>query len=131
MRIDCNEIPIGISESRFELNKLKSGKLVRGIIDINEKMEPKRNYMIMSMNVFNLLEHHDHFEHLNLLGKKEMDSITLVGSISGLDCYIDLNMESNNILLYYNKQIARDIKLKSILDGNVVIDDEVEIEVIL
>ena len=87
--------------------------------------------MIMSMNVFNLLEHHDHFEHLNLLGKKEMDSITLVGSISGLDCYIDLNMESNNILLYYNKQIARDIKLKSILDGNVVIDDEVEIEVIL
>lgn len=131
MRIDCNEIPIGVSESRFELNKLKSGKLVRGIIDINEKMEPKRNYMIMSMNVFNLLEHHDHFEHLNLLGKKEMDAITLVGSISGLDCYIDLNMESNNILLYYNKQIARDIKLKSILDGNVVIDDEVEIEVIL
>ena len=83
----------------------------------------------MSMNVFNLLEQHDRFEHLNFLGK-EMNALTLVGSINGLDCYLDLNMKNNNILLHYDKQVARDLKLESILgkDKNI---DELEIEVIL
>jgi hypothetical protein len=130
MRIDCNEITIGISESKFELQRLKSGKLVKSLIDINSKMEPKRNYMIVSMNVFNILELHDRFEHLNLLGK-EIESITLVGCISGLDCYVDLHMGNNNILLHYNKQVARNLKLESILDDNKFIDDSIEIEVIL
>lgn len=130
MRIDCNEIPIGISENRFELQKLKSGKLVKDLMSINNKMEPKRNYMIVSMNVFNILECHDRFEY-SKFGKKEIGSLTLVGSIGGLDCYLDLNLKSNNILLYYNKQIARNLKLESILDDSDVIDDEIEIEVIV
>ena len=132
MRIDCNNIPLGLSTNINDLNKLKSGKLVRSLLEINEKMEPRRNYMVMSMNVFNIIEHHDNFEHKNLLGlKKELTALTLVGNLCGLDCYIDIHMKSNNILLFYDKQIARNLKLESLLDNNKFIEEKVEIEVIL
>lgn len=130
MRIDCTKIPMGVSRSRIGLHKLKSGKLVKDLMIINNKMEPKRNYMIVSMNVFNILESHNKFEHLNLLGKNEIGPLTLVGHIGGLDCYVDLHMKSNNILLQYDKQVARDLKLESILGKDKDID-ELEIEVIL
>lgn len=132
MRIDCNGIPLGISTSVYELNKLKSGKLVRNLMEINDKMEPRRNYMVMSMNVFNIIEHHDNFDHKNLLGlKKELTALTLVGSLCGLDCYIDLHMKNNNILLFYDKQISRNLKLETLLDNNKLIEEKVEIKVIL
>ena len=38
MRIDCNNIPLGLSTNINDLNKLKSGKLVRSLLEINEKM---------------------------------------------------------------------------------------------
>jgi hypothetical protein len=132
MRIDCNDIPLGISTSIYELNKLKSGKLVNGLLEINGKVEPRRNYMITSMNVFNIIEHHDNFEHKNLLGlTKELSALVLVGNLCGLDCYIDLHMVDNNILLFYDKQIARDLKLDALLDGVSFSEEKVEIEVIL
>ena len=132
MKIDCNDIPLGIVNSRYELDKLKSGKLVNGLLEINEKVEPRRNYIITSMSVFNIIEHHDNFVHKNLLGlTKELSALVLVGNLCGLDCYIDLHMRDNSILLFYDKQISRDLKLDALLDGVGFCEEKVEIKVIL
>jgi|APSaa5957512535_1039671.scaffolds.fasta_scaffold129766_2 hypothetical protein len=135
MRIDCDSLDFGLEcydpSSLEERNRLKSSKLVKDLLKINNKMEPRRNYMVISMNVFNLLEYHDRFEHIKLSSKKEIGPLTLVGYIGGLDCYVDLNMKHNNILLHYDKQVIRNLRLESILDDSNIIDDEVEIEVII
>ena len=53
MTINCNNLNFGLDcyvpSSLSEQNKLKSGKLVRELIDINKELEIKRNYMIISI----------------------------------------------------------------------------------
>lgn len=136
MTINCSNLNFGLDcyvpSSLSEQNKLKSGKLVRDLIDINKELELKRNYMIISMNVFNILELHDKFEHLNLLGRKsDEDNLYLVGRISNFDCYLDLHMMSDTILLHYDKQSMRDMKIESILSNKKVDSDAIKIDVIL
>lgn len=138
MTINCNELKFdftNIPQSTFSLNKLKAGKLVSELKNINEDYNPKRNFMIISMNVFNILEHHDRFEHKNLLGiafeNKKDSKLYLVGRISGIDCYIDLNMMEDTILLSWDKQRAREIKLESLLNDSDKDLEQLKINVIL
>ena len=127
--IDCNDAPFNKSWKLLDIIKSKSNKLVYGIMKIDKEMLIPRNYMIVSMGIFNILEHHYSFKRpVNPL--KKIESLTLVGTILGMDCYVDLYTSSDEVLLYYNKQIARDLKLKSILD-EVVFDEVVKIEVII
>lgn len=136
MIINCNNLNFALDcyvpSSISEQNRLKSGRLVKELTDINEELEPKRNYMIVSMNIFNILELHDKFEHLNLLGRKsDDDSLYLAGKINNFDCYLDLNMMSDTILLHYDKQSVRDIKIESILNNKKVDSGAIKIDVIL
>lgn len=134
MTINCSNLNFGLDcyvpSSMNEQNRLKSGRLVKELTDINEELDPKRNYMIVSMNIFNTIEHHDKFEHLNLLGRKS-DGVYLVGRISNFDCYLDLHMMSDTILLHYDKQSMRDMKIESILNNKKVDSDAIKIDVIL
>lgn len=130
MIINCNDVEIGVSKSIKGLSILKSNKLVNDLVEINN-MEPKRSYMITSMNVFNIIETHDKFEPKFSDSKNELISINLVGNILGIDCYVDLYMKDDNILLYYDKQYARDLKIESILNGVPVKEEKIEIKVYL
>lgn len=135
MTINCCEIRLGdlsgyVPSSLSELNKLKAGKLVKELREINKEYEPKRNFMVMSMNVFNTLEHHDKFEHLNLLGRKS-GGVYLVGRIYEIDCYIDLHMMEDTILLSWDKQRAREMKLESLLNDSKKDLQQLKIDVIL
>lgn len=122
MWIDCNNIEIDftIPNTSFSLNKLKSAKLVKEIKEVNDSFIPRRNFMVMSMNIFNLLEHHDKFEHRNLLGINNTEQNTLypVGRIYEIDCYVDIHMMEDTILLSWDKQISRELKLESLLNDN-------------
>ena len=135
MIINCCEIGVEdfagyVPSSLSEVNKLKAGKLVRELKEISDRYEPKRNFMIMSMNVFNTLEHHDKFEHLNLLGRKS-GGVYLVGRIYEIDCYIDLHMMEDTILLSWDKQRAREMKLESLLNDSKKDLQQLKIDVIL
>lgn len=135
MKIDCANLNFGLGcyvpSSLSEQNKLKSGKLVKEIVDINNNLEPKRNFMIVSMNIFNILELNDKFEHLNLLGIKDDNFLYLVGRIYDIHCYIDLHMMEDTILLSWDKQRARELKLESLLNNNNTNLDQLKIDVIL
>jgi len=135
MKIDCTKLNFGLEcyvpSSMNEVNKLKSSKLVREIVNINNELEPRRNYMIISMNIFNILELSEKFEHLNLLGRKDKDCLYLVGRIYDIDCYLDLQMMEDTILLSWDKQRARELKLESLLNGSDTDMSRLKIDVIL
>lgn len=135
MTINCSQIGIEdlagyIPSSLSEVSKIKASKLVRELNEISNKYEPKRNFMVMSMNVFNTLEHHDKFEHLNLLGRKS-DGVYLVGRVYEIDCYIDLHMMEDTIILSWDKQRARDLKLESLLNDSKKDLQQLKIDVII
>jgi hypothetical protein len=133
MIINCNDIDLDfIPHTNFSLNKLKSGKLVKEIRKISESFSPKRNFMVMSMSIFNLLEQHDKFEHKSLNIKiDEVYGLYLVGRIFEIDCYIDLSMVDNNILLSWDKQRSREIKLDSLLNNNYKDLEDLKIDIII
>ena len=54
----------------------------------------------------------------------------MVGNIFGYECYLDIYMSSEQISVYYNKQIARDLKIDSILEGRIIPKTKVDITII-
>jgi hypothetical protein len=47
-----------------------------------------------------------------------------VGNINGYDCYVDIHMDSNEILLYYNKAKIRDSKLDYLLNSVELLEEK-------
>jgi hypothetical protein len=115
MKIDLNDIPIGIAETEFELNRLKSSKICKDISNINNG----RNYLIVPMSVYNILECHSLF-----IGSRidNPTSIFKVGEIMGFDVYVDLYLK-NEIILSTDKQQMRENKINSILENTELIND--------
>ncbi len=120
-RLDSNQlIPASIGFT----NKLMATKLISELITINENFNPKRNYMIIPMRIFNIIENHESFNHLNLIDEKfKSSNLYLIGMVCGIECYLDLEMVSNSIILTWNKQVSREIKLDSLLSN---IDKDVD-----
>jgi hypothetical protein len=66
------------------------------------------------MTVYNILEFNDNF----LSVKYESgDGPVLVGTIGEFKCYLDIYLPPNEILVSWDKQTSRDVKLESILNG--------------
>ena len=94
--------------------KVKGNKLLTELNRINIKMSTKHNYIIIPMTVYNILEFNDNF----LSVKYESgDGPVLVGSIGEFKCYLDIYLPPNEILVSWDKQTSRDVKLESILNG--------------
>lgn len=128
MEIDLSRMPLGQVDSLYDLDRMKAGYIMKDINNLNNSCEIKYNYMIIPMHVYNILEHHPSF-----LSKKikdsEPDGLWNVGSIFGYECYLDMYMSPDQISVFYDKQITRDLKIDSILDGR-VIPDKVDITII-
>ena len=94
--------------------RVKGNKLLTELNRINIKMSTKHNYIIIPMTVYNILEFNDNF----LSVKYESgDGPVLVGSIGEFKCYLDIYLPPNEILVSWDKQTSRDVKLESILNG--------------
>jgi len=94
--------------------RVKGNKLLTELNRINIKMSTKHNYIIIPMTVYNILEFNDNF----LSVKYESgDGPVLVGTIGEFKCYLDIYLSPNEILVSWDKQTSRDVKLESILNG--------------
>lgn len=94
--------------------RVKGNKLLTELNRINIKMSTKHNYIIIPMTVYNILEFNDNF----LSVKYESgDGPVLVGTIGEFNCYLDIYLPPNEILVSWDKQTSRDVKLESILNG--------------
>jgi len=91
------------------------------ILDGVEKFKEKEhNYLIVPMRVYNILQFCVDFIEV------EYDPVILVhvGYINDLHVYLDMYMPSDEILISYDKSVARDNKLDSILNGGKMIKEK-------
>jgi len=128
MEIDLSKMPLGQVDSLYDLDRMKAGYIMKDINKLNESCEIKYNYMIIPMSVYNILEHHPSFISRKI--ESELDGLWNVGTIFGYECYLDMLMPTDQISVYYNKQIARDLKIDSILEGRIIPETKVDITII-
>jgi hypothetical protein len=94
--------------------KAKGNKLLTELNRMNIKMSVKHNYIIMPMTVYNILEFNDNFISIKY---ESGDGPVLVGIIGEFKCYLDIHLPANEIIVSWDKQTSRDVKLESILNG--------------
>ncbi len=93
---------------------VKSNKLLTELNRINIKMNIKHNYIIMPMTVYNILEYNDNFSPVIY---ESGDGPVLVGTIGEFKCYLDIYLPPDRVIVSWDKETARDVKINSILKG--------------
>lgn len=114
MEIDLTDIPTGYSESYMDEYRLKSGKLFKDINSINSEMVKKYNYIIIPMSIYNIIECDDRFKPSPISAESNLRK---VGSIGDIECYLDIYLPPDQIIISWDKQTARDVKIDNILNG--------------
>jgi hypothetical protein len=108
MKIDLNKITYGQIESEYEENRLKSSTIYNSLNRLNENY----NFIIMPMSVFNILECDPRFSSCEI---DNPTGIFKVGIFCGYDCYVDLYLTDNRIILSKDLQRMRENKINAIL----------------
>ena len=128
MTIDLNKDErLGYTETSFELSKLKSNKLIKEIV--MQRNKTGQNFMIVPMSIYNILEANDSFKFARLESLMSEELLRHMGTINGIEIYLDLFSPSDTIILRYDKSIMRDNKIDVILN-NSELKKEIEITVL-
>jgi len=128
MTIDLNKDErLGYAETSFELSKLKSNKLIKEIV--MQRNKTGQNFMIVPMSIYNILEANDSFVFARLESLMSEELLRHMGSINGIEVYLDLFSPSDTITLRYDKSIMRDNKIDAILNDS-KLKEEIEITVL-
>ena len=128
MTIDLNKDErLGYAETSFELSKLKSNKLIKEIV--MQRNKTGQNFMIVPMSIYNILEANDSFKFARLESLMSEELLRHMGTINGIEIYLDLFSPSDTIILRYDKSIMRDNKIDVILN-NSELKKEIEITVL-
>lgn len=114
MNIDLSKIGNGHELNGYERNVLLSGYVYNNIINVNREKRNKFNYLIVSVNVYNILENHQKFRRSDSTNPK--DGIYFVGSLAEFDVYADVFADPNTVLLQYDKQERRDKRIDLLLN---------------
>jgi hypothetical protein len=114
MVIDLTDIPVGYVENYMDEYQLKSSKLFKEINSINSKMNKKYNYIIISMPIYNIIECDTRFKPTSI---SEGLDLRKVGTIGDIECYLDIYLPPDRIIISWDKQTARDVKIDNILNG--------------
>lgn len=105
--------------------RVKSVKLLTALNRLNNKMSRKYNYIIIPMSVYNIIECCDDFKP-SFYDNKE--GLKKVGFIGEFECYLDIHLKSDEIILSWDKATSREIKIESILSGsNIEFEKRIEI----
>jgi hypothetical protein len=116
MEIDLNKITYGRIESEYDMNRLKSSTIYNSLNRLNENY----NFIIMPMSVFNILECDPRFSSCEI---NNPTGIFKVGIFCGYDCYVDLYLTDNRIILSKDLQRMRENKINAILGTDELIKD--------
>ena len=135
MIIDLSkDVNLSYAETSFELAQLKSNRLVKKITI--QRNKTGQNFMIVPMSIYNILETNNYFKANSLSNSNSIRNINgmcedlrHMGSINGIEVYLDLLSPSDTIILKYDKSIMRDNKIGAILNGE-QLKKEVEITVL-
>ena len=114
MEIDLTDIPTGSPENYMDEYQLKSNKIYKNINSINSKMNKKYNYIIIPMSIYNIIECDIRFRPTSI---SEGVYLRKVGTIGDIEFYLDIYLPPDQIIVSWDKQTARDVKIDNILSG--------------
>jgi len=123
MKIDLNNIQLGQVETEYEMNRLKSSCIYNSVNKLNDDY----NFIIMPMFVFNIIESDSRFSSCSITNPT---NIFKVGSYCGYDCYVDMYITDNKIIMSKNLQGMRENKINAILGTDELIKD-LDIDIII
>jgi len=121
MNIDLTNIGNGHELNAYEMMHLKGSYLYRSLLKANNDTNSNFNYLIISMSVFNAIDSHPMF--VPWSDAKYIDGSYYVGRLGAFECYVDLYLPPNDILMKYNKSVARDNVLDIILSDSKIINE--------
>jgi hypothetical protein len=128
MIIDLNkDDTLSWAETSFELSQLKSNKLIKEIV--MQRNKTGQNFMIVPMSIYNILEANKSFKFATLDTLMNEDPLRHMGSINGIEIYLDLFSPSDTIILKYDKSVMRDNKIDAILNDD-KLKEEIEITIL-
>jgi hypothetical protein len=106
--------------------KIKNNdSLVDELVNFTNSIEPKPNFIIISINVYNVIENSiQHSERVS----SEISFPHKIGYLVGFEVYIDIHLPSDRIVVSWNKQSMRDSKIESIL-SNIDVLSDIEIDI--
>jgi hypothetical protein len=114
MEIDLTDIPAGYVDNYMDEYQLKSSKLFKEINSINSKMNKKYNYIIIPMAIYNIIECDTRFKPTSISDELDLRKVGIIGDI---ECYLDIYLPPNQIIVSWDKQTTRDVKIDNILNG--------------
>lgn len=114
MEIDLRKVGMGVEMNRIEEMSLKSSHLLREINRITITLEENFNYIIIPISIYNMIENHELF--ISRKTEPNDESLYHVGTWLEFEVYVDMLMQPNNILMRYDKQTRRDIRISKILN---------------
>lgn len=127
MIIDLNTDNLMFAETTYEMSRLKSNTLVKEVI--NQYNQSGQNFMVVPMSIYNILEANSFFMFTTLDSLMSEYPLRHMGSIKGIEIYLDLFLPSDTIILKYDKSVMRDNKIDSLLNGH-ELKEEIEITVL-
>ena len=127
MIIDLNTDNLKFAETSYEVNKLKSNNLIKEVV--HQYNQTGQNFMIVPMSIYNILESDDYFKFASLDSLMSEELLRHMGSIYGIEVYLDLFSPSDTIVLKYDKSVMRDNKIDAILNDD-KLKEEIEITVL-
>lgn len=114
MRIDLTNVGNGHELSDYDMMHLRGSHLYSSLVKSNFDMNSNFNYLVISMLIYNAIEQHPNFK-AQPVGK--IDDLCYVGFFGSFECYVDLHLPPRTIIMQYDKQVYRDNKIDSILNG--------------
>lgn len=115
------------AETSFEIAQLKSNKLIKEIV--MQRNKTGQNFMIVPMSIYNILESNKSFQYAPLNSLMSEEPLRHMGSINGIEVYLDLLSPSDTIILRFDKSIMRDNKIDALLNGD-DLKEEIEITIL-
>lgn len=116
MEIDLMKLPYGACESEMEASQLKASKILTTLNYINNNSSVKYTELLVSMNVFNIIESHSYF-HSDKIQPTTIDEPFIVGRFNNFICLLDFQLPPDELILRLDTQTLREVKLNSLFNN--------------
>lgn len=110
--LDLHNLSNGFEMSQHEEKILKSSHLKSKLVENNYD---SYKYLMIPVSIYNLIEVSPWFN-MSMSSLKDISGPFFVGTFYNFECYVDMYLDPNTIIMKYNTVEYRDKKIDTILN---------------
>ena len=118
MIIDLTSNCVSIYDNYVNEYKVKSSNLLTEINRINVESicegQVKYNYLIIPISIYNMIEQSEYFLVHKYETSVENENLKRIGFFGEFECFLDIYLPPDTIIVSWDKSTSRDIKLSNI-----------------